>query len=134
MTSISLADAIADLRSELARAMQRAEKEEIRFGLGPVELELELAVTKEGGAGRRQASGCWSSAPRASWSMRTHRLKLVLEPEIRGERLRVSSARPRPQEPSPGGREDEPEDQPDASEPVNLLGGTRGGFRSVADE
>jgi hypothetical protein len=41
---IRLADVISDLRSELYKAIEQAEPERLQFELGPVELELSVAV------------------------------------------------------------------------------------------
>jgi hypothetical protein len=49
MSDILLADAIANLRSELAKAIAEGVDHDIRFKPGPVELELSLEIKKEGG-------------------------------------------------------------------------------------
>jgi hypothetical protein len=46
---IPLAEAVRALRSELVEAVREGAGEEVRFALGPVELELALALTKEAG-------------------------------------------------------------------------------------
>ena len=53
MAGLELASVIADLREELSAAMAIAEGEQprIRFELGPVQLALNVTVTREGGAG-----------------------------------------------------------------------------------
>lgn len=48
MSEILLADAIADLRSELAKAIAEGVDHNIRFKPGPIELELCLEIRKEG--------------------------------------------------------------------------------------
>ncbi len=48
---VPLGEAIKALRSELLQAMTDAEDEELRFALGPVELEFKLATTTEASAG-----------------------------------------------------------------------------------
>jgi hypothetical protein len=48
MSGIPLAEVIADLRDELARAMEEGEKHDVRFKPGPIEVELALEVRKEG--------------------------------------------------------------------------------------
>jgi Trypsin-co-occurring domain 2 len=76
-----LGDVIAALRRELSRAQQEGSDEDLRFRVGPVELEFETAVTYSGGgeAGVRLyvftlgAKGDVSSAS-------TQRVKLVLQP------------------------------------------------------
>jgi hypothetical protein len=46
---IALADAIRALRAELQEAMRAGEGEQLRFALGPVELELHVQAESEGG-------------------------------------------------------------------------------------
>lgn len=46
---IALASAIRALRSELQEAIRAGEGEELRFALGPVELELQVQAACEGG-------------------------------------------------------------------------------------
>ena len=46
---IELADVIADLRDELDTARRRGTGEDLRFELGPVELEVSVAVQKDAG-------------------------------------------------------------------------------------
>lgn len=50
---IELADVIADLRDELDAARRRGTGEDLRFELGPVELEVSVAVQKDAGGTRR---------------------------------------------------------------------------------
>ena len=46
---VELAQVISRLREELNAAMREGEGEDLRFELGPVELELTVAVSKEAG-------------------------------------------------------------------------------------
>ncbi|MGQ0717614.1 MAG: trypco2 family protein [Pseudonocardiales bacterium] len=46
---VGLAQVIGQLRQELSAAMRDGEAEDLRFELGPVELELTVAVSKEAG-------------------------------------------------------------------------------------
>lgn len=78
---VPLAGAIRTLRSELLSAMRQGEAEELRFGLGPVELELGFEVSTEGGG--EAGIKFWlvsvgGSGKRASST--AHTVKLVLEP------------------------------------------------------
>jgi hypothetical protein len=78
---IPLSDAIRALRSEIVEAMREGEDADVRFRLGPIELEfgLEVGRTKGGEAGiafwviRLGGRGERSSAT-------THTVKLVLTP------------------------------------------------------
>ncbi|MGV9249084.1 trypco2 family protein [Streptomyces sp. NPDC003710] len=44
---IELSEMIGQLRAELARAMAEGEGEDLRFALGPVELELSVSVQRD---------------------------------------------------------------------------------------
>ncbi|MDQ3765108.1 MAG: hypothetical protein M3460_27500 [Actinomycetota bacterium] len=46
---VELAQVISQLRQELSAAMRAGADEDLRFELGPVELELTVAVNKEAG-------------------------------------------------------------------------------------
>jgi hypothetical protein len=46
---VALADWVAALRKELGRAQSLADGEDVRFAVGPIELELELASSLETG-------------------------------------------------------------------------------------
>ncbi|MEO8938645.1 MAG: trypco2 family protein [Burkholderiaceae bacterium] len=85
MAQIALSEAIQNLRSELTLAMKAGAGEALQFQLGPIEMELEVAVEKESegkggikwwiieaGGGTRQTAGS------------THKIKLTLEPKARG--------------------------------------------------
>ena len=78
---VPLGAAIRSLRAELLQAMQDARDEELRFALGPVELEFQLTATTEasaGGAVRFWVIDAEAKGSRASAS--THTLKLTLTP------------------------------------------------------
>jgi Trypsin-co-occurring domain 2 len=78
---VGLADAIRELRRELAEAMAEGQGQQVRFELGPVEIEFLLEITKaaEGDAGVRfwvvslGGKGSFSSGS-------THRVQLSLTP------------------------------------------------------
>lgn len=48
---IELADLISELRSELTTAMAAGAGEALQFSLGPVEIEVSVALQREAGAG-----------------------------------------------------------------------------------
>jgi hypothetical protein len=54
---VKLAQVISQLRQELSATMRDGEGADLRFELGPVELELTVAVSKEAGLTRRSGSG-----------------------------------------------------------------------------
>jgi hypothetical protein len=90
---IPLADAIRALRSELVEAVREGADEEVRFALGPVELELQVEVSKE--ASGQAGIAFWlvsigGGGKRASTT--AHTVKLNLTPvDASGEDLTVSS-------------------------------------------
>lgn len=84
MNKIGLADAIAALRAELRTAVAASAKEEIKFEVGEVVVELEVAVEKsvEGSAG----VNVWvidvnAGGTRATTA--THRITIPLKPSDR---------------------------------------------------
>ncbi|WP_330320861.1 hypothetical protein OG927_25910 [Streptomyces clavifer] len=76
-----LAETIDALRAELTTAMARGDGQPIRFELGPVNIELELAITREasGDGGLRFGVVSFGAAGRAT-DAKTHRLALTLNP------------------------------------------------------
>jgi len=94
MSGLRLSDAIADLRAELRRAVDDGAAEAVQFDVGPIELELELAVTTSGSAKAETkwwvvSAGAEAGAERGT----THRVKLVLTPRQAGGNLRIASDR-----------------------------------------
>ena len=87
MVAIELAELIGQLRSELTVAMTAGEGEDLRFELGPVELELTVEVKKEGGGGgkvRFWVVELGADAKAASGT--TQKIKLKLDPHRAGQR------------------------------------------------
>ncbi len=79
---IELSDLIRDLRSELQKARTAGAGEPLRFEVGPVELDLTIAVTQEGGGGAKVKFwvvelGGDGKVSRES----TQRVKLTLQPK-----------------------------------------------------
>ena len=80
---IELANVIRDLREELQRAIVAGVGEALRFELGPVELEVTLAVERSGEAGGKVRF--WvveAGVERRGESTDTQRIKLVLTPRL----------------------------------------------------
>ena len=78
---IPLSEAIRALRRELVEAVREGEAEELRFALGPVELELKLEVSKE--AGGEAGIAFWLVTVGAKGSRTqatTHTVRLTLTP------------------------------------------------------
>jgi hypothetical protein len=88
---IGLPEAIRSLRSELSEAMQEGAGEQVRFRLGPVELELAVEVTQEaGGSGGVRFWVVSLEAQGKASRTSTNRLKLTLAPiTSTGEELEV---------------------------------------------
>lgn len=82
---IELAEMIAQLRGELAAAMAVAEDEELRFELGPVQIEAEFTVQRSASAdGRIRFWAVEAGASGQQTNSATHRVTLSLEPRVRG--------------------------------------------------
>ena len=80
---IELADVISDLRAELDRARLAADGSELRFGLGPVELEVIVVLDREGATGGKVRF--WVAEVGAEGkiaSSSTQRIKLILNPSL----------------------------------------------------
>jgi hypothetical protein len=80
-SDLALADAIEALRGELEKAVAAGEGERLRFALGPVEMEFEVAISK--GRSGKGGIAFWvitlgGEASRTSST--THRVKLTLQP------------------------------------------------------
>lgn len=80
---IELSDVIASLRTELDTARRAGAGQDLRFELGPVELEVSVALTKEAGADAKvkfwvvELGGSGKAA-----STSTQRIKLTLQPRL----------------------------------------------------
>ncbi|SMD24001.1 trypco2 family protein [Lentzea albidocapillata] len=88
--AVELADLIGQLRAELTEAMHAGENEDLRFELGPVELELTVAVTKEAKPGAKVKFWVVELGADVSVSSATTQtIKLVLDPRRRGQTGKV---------------------------------------------
>lgn len=82
---IELAELIRDLRFELATAMQQGANEELRFEVGPVELEVSVSVEKQtDSAGKVRFWVVELGADRKSSHADVQRVKLTLQPLVAG--------------------------------------------------
>lgn len=80
MDEWDLATAIATLRANLGAALAEGEGSPVKFGLGDIELTMQLVVTKTGGG----KLGWSLLGAEASYnSANTHTLKLQLQPNFR---------------------------------------------------
>jgi hypothetical protein len=83
--AVELAEMIGQLRAELAMAMSEGEGADLRFELGPVDLELTVAVSKEGSAsGKVRFWVVDTSADVKGSAMTTQKIKLQLDPRRTG--------------------------------------------------
>ncbi|MEV6345694.1 trypco2 family protein [Actinoplanes sp. NPDC051851] len=82
---IELSDVIRELRSELQEASAEAPQEGLRFELGPIELEVTVALVREGGASAKvkfYVVELGADGKLAQTS--TQRIKLTLKPRQTG--------------------------------------------------
>jgi Trypsin-co-occurring domain 2 len=79
---VELAQVIGQLRRELSAAMRDGEGEDLRFELGPVELELTVAVSKETGPNAKVRF--WVVELGADAKVASQRITLTLDPHRRG--------------------------------------------------
>lgn len=89
-SSLGLAEAIRDLRAEITLATAQAQDAPVKFALGPIELELQVALNLKG-----------STKGEAKWLIvsigaeagvereRTHKVKLTLTPQGDGNPILV---------------------------------------------
>jgi hypothetical protein len=87
--AVALADVVANLRAELIEAMRAGEGEELRFELGPVEVELTVAVDREAKPGAKVKFWVLElGAETKLGATRTQRIKLILDPRQTAEPAR----------------------------------------------
>lgn len=85
MSEMGLADAISQLRREIATAVESARDEPLQFQLGPVELELQVQLAYKGAVkGEAKWIVVSFGADAGAESTRTHKVKLVLTPKLEG--------------------------------------------------
>jgi Trypsin-co-occurring domain 2 len=78
---LALTEVIAQLRAELAEAMSAGEDEQLRFELGPVELELTVGVEKEAKPGAKAKFWVLELGAETRFATAsTQRIKLTLDP------------------------------------------------------
>lgn len=85
--AVELAELIGQLRSELTSAMTAGTGQDLRFELGPVELELAVEVKKEGGGGGKVRFWVVElGADGKAGTGTTQKIKLTLDPHHAGQR------------------------------------------------
>ena len=86
---IPLADAIRALRTELIEAVKEGEEKDLRFELGPVEMEFNAIVSREGSGGGKIGFKLFGQGAEVNLGgkvsdQQVQRLKLVLTPRSPG--------------------------------------------------
>jgi len=82
---IELSQVIKDLRTELVEAMKVGQGETLQFALGPIEVDLSVAVEKKGDAGVQVRFWVIEVGGKGGLSKAdTQRIKLVLHPQLAG--------------------------------------------------
>ncbi len=95
MAKIALADMIEELRNELQVAMEKGKGRSLRFELGEVTLEAEVAVEAEGGAKGKFQFWIFSGVEANARAGKTQTQKLVLRLQPVAEVLEKSEAKPK---------------------------------------
>jgi hypothetical protein len=87
--AVELAELISQLRSDLTAAMHAGEGADLQFELGPVELELTMAINKEAKPGARIRFWVVElGAEVSAASNSAQRIKLTLNPRRAGQSRR----------------------------------------------
>jgi Trypsin-co-occurring domain 2 len=96
---IELASVVRDLRGELQAAIEAGTDEPLRFELGPIELEVTVAVERVGGLnGKVSFKVLEFGADRSKDTTDTQRIKLTLTPRLAGRRNAYISGTVEPDE------------------------------------
>jgi hypothetical protein len=101
MDTIPLRDAIRGLRSEILAAREAASTEEVRFELGPIEMEFQVVARKEGGVEGKLGFHIFAVEATLGGSgkvadERTQKVKFVLNPisvDASGQQSKLAIAR-----------------------------------------
>lgn len=88
-----LASTISQLRAELTKAMTEGQNEQLRFGLGPVELELLLDIKNEtGGEAGIKFNVITLGGRKTRGRTDSHKITLTLNPvDAQGNPTRIAS-------------------------------------------
>lgn len=94
---IELAEVVRQLRSELNLARAASDDEELRFLLGPIELEVTVALEREGGLGGKVRFWVVElGADAKATATSTQRIKLTLTPQLLESAHPASAGSPSP--------------------------------------
>jgi len=84
--AIELSKVVEELRAELIAAAEEGEEEELRFAVEAVEIELQVAVTREAEAGAKAKFWVLEAGAKGKLAdSRTQRVTLKLAPRRAGE-------------------------------------------------
>lgn len=104
-SDLKLSELIEALRVELAVAAEAGKDQPLRFTVGPIELEVEIAVTKTTtGSGGVEFWVVKAGAEHERANAVTHRVKVTLNPERADGSGPVKVARTESGPPKPAGR------------------------------
>jgi Trypsin-co-occurring domain 2 len=93
LIAAGLAETIRALRRELISAMESGADEPLHFELGPVQLEVTLAITREGSGDAGVRFGVVSFGAKGDFKdATTHHLTLSLQPVVKGASGQVRHA------------------------------------------
>lgn len=92
MGELGLGEAVRALRAELEQAVADAEGQEIRFAVGPVQLEFHVAVRRQAGAGGKARFWVIEAGTDAQYAKETiQKVTVTLEPATAdGQPVRVN--------------------------------------------
>jgi Trypsin-co-occurring domain 2 len=87
LAAMPLADAIQEIRTDIANAIERGKNEDLKFKLGTIELELTMIMTREGQGGGKLAFKVLGVGAEANLGGKisdaaTHKVKVVLTPQV----------------------------------------------------
>lgn len=91
---VELSEMIRELRAQLTAAAAAGADEALKFDVGPIELEVTVAVTKEGGANGKVRFWVVEAGGNGKYSTsETQRISLTLQPTTTGPGGTATTAR-----------------------------------------
>lgn len=92
---VELAELISELRRELQAARDAGAGEDLRFELGPVELEMTLAIRREVGGGGKVRFWIVELGGEGNYGNdATQRIKLTIQPRVVNSDSSISASSP----------------------------------------
>lgn len=98
MQKIELSKMLLGLRQELVQAQESADKEDLKFDVGDIEVEIQFTTTIEGHGKGGVKFWVYNAEAGGKLSSQTvHKVKLMLKPELAsGEDMKISDRDKRP--------------------------------------